>query len=116
MSGSSAAEARIAQFRFASGAIYVGIHGVGPPGSVVVSSSASPTKRTGPSYVHWDGYVIHAARRVRGVEAVWILLVVERPVRVALKVSLEVCKCTAVEPSGLKLWARDVGRVAALLF
>ena len=115
MSGPSAAEARIARFRFASGAIYVGIYGIGPPGSVVVSSSTSPTERTGPPYVHWDGYVVHAARHIRGVEAIWILLVIERPVWIALKVSLEVCECAAAESSGLKLWARDVGRIAALL-
>ena len=116
MSGSSTAEARIARFRFASGAIHVSIHRIGPPGSVVVSSSASSTERTGPSYVHWDRHVIHAARRIRGVEAVRILLVIERPIRVALKVSLEICECAAAESSRLELWARNVGRIAALLF
>ena len=113
MSSSSAAEARITRFRLASGAVHVCINCIGPPGSVVVSSSStSPAECTGSPYVHWDRNVVHTAGRVRGVEAV---RVIERPVRVTLEVPLEVCKRSSVKAARLKLWARDVSRVGALL-
>ena len=109
-------EAGISWFRLASGTIDVGVSCVGSPEPVVVpSSSASSAECAGPSYVHWDRHVVHAARRVRGVETIWILLVIEHPIRVALEVSLEVCECAAAESSRLELWTRDVGCIAALL-
>ena len=112
----SAAEAGVAWFRFASRAVYVGVDCVGSPEPAVVPSSSAPsTECASSSYVHWDWDVVHATGCVGGVEAVRIL-VVECSVRVALEVLLEVCKCAAAKPSRLELWARYVGRIAALLF
>ena len=107
-------EASVAWFRFASGAVHVSVDRVGPPRRIVVSSVSS-AKCAGSSYVHWDWDIVHASRGVRGVKAIWVLLVIECPVRVALEVLLEVRERAAAESSQLKLWARDVGCVAILL-
>ena len=116
MSCSSAAEAGVTWFCFASGAVHIGINRVGPPEPAVVSSSsASSAECAGSSYVHWDWDVVHATRRVGRVKTVRVL-VVERSVRVALEVFLEIRECAAAESSRLKLWARYIGCVAALLF
>ena len=113
MSRSSITEASVVRFRFASGAVRISIDCIGPPGSVVVSSSsASPAECTGSAYVHWDWDVIHTAGRVGGVEPIWVI---ECPVRVALEVSLEVCERSSAEAARLELWAWDVRRIAALL-
>ena len=117
MSCPSASEAGISWFRFASGTIDVGVSRVGSPEPIVVSSSsASSAKRAGPSDVHWDRDVVHASWGIRGVESVWVLLIVEPFVRVALEVSLEIRKCSAAESSRLELWTWYVGCVTALLF
>ena len=114
---SSVTEASVSWFRLASGAVRVGVSCVGSPEPAVVSSSsASSAKRTCSTYVHWNRHVVHAARRIRGVEAIWVLLVIERPVWVALEVSLKVCECAATKSSRLELWTWDIGRIAALLF
>ena len=117
MSHSSAAEAGVVWFCLASGAVHIGVSRVGSPEPAVVSSSsASSAKRTCSTYVHWNWDIVHATRRVRGVESVWVLLIVEPFVRIALEISLKVRECSAAEPSRLKLWARDVGCIATLLF
>ena len=107
-------EAGVAWFRFASGAVRISVDRIGSPGAIVVSSVSS-AKCASSSYVHRDWDIVHATRGVRGVKAVWVLLVIECPVRVALEVPLEVRERTATEPSQLKLRAWDVGRVAILL-
>ena len=114
MSRSSTAEAGVAWFCFASGAVRISVNRIGSPGPIVVSSVSS-AKCASSSDVHWDWDIVHASRGVRGVKAVWVLLVIECSVRVALEVSLEVRERAATESSRLKLWARDVGRVAILL-
>ena len=114
---SSAAEAGIAWFRLASGAIHVGISRVGSPEPVVVSSSsASSAECAGSSYVHWNWDIVHATRRIRGVEPIWVLLIVEPFVWVALEVSLKIHKRAAAESSRLELRAGNIGRITALLF
>ena len=115
MSRSSATEAGVAWFRFASGAVRVSVDRIGSPGPIVVPSVSS-AERAGPSDVHWDWDIVHASRGIRGIEAVRVLLVIECSVRVALEVPLEVRERAAAESSRLKLWARDVGRAAVLLF
>ena len=114
MSGSSTTEARVARFRSASGAVHVSVNCVGPPGPVVVSS-ASSVERTGSPYVHRDRDVVHTVGCIRGIETVRVLLVIECPIRVSLEVPLEVRERATTESSQLKLWARDVGRIAILL-
>ena len=111
----STTEACISWFRFASGAVHVCVDRIGPPGFVVVSSSASPAKRAGSAYVHWYGHIVHATGCVGGIEAIWILLIIERSIWVALEVPLEVRECAATESTRLELWAWNVGRIAALL-
>ena len=113
VSSSSTAEACVARFCFASGAIHIRIDCVGSPGSVIVSSPAPSTERAGSAYIHWDWDVVHAAGRVGGVEAV---RVIERSVWVALEVPLEVRKRSSTEAARLELWTWDVRRIAALLF
>ena len=111
---SSTAEAGVARFCFASGAVDVRIDCVSSPGSVVISSSsASPAERAGSAYVHWDWDVVHAAGCIRGVETI---RVIECPVWVALEIPLEVRKRSSTEAARLELWTWDVRRVAALLF
>ena len=107
-------EAGVTRFRFASGAVRISVDRIGSPGAVVVSSVSS-AKCAGSSNVHWDWDIIHASRGIRGVKAVWVLLVIECSVWVALEVLLEVHERAATESSRLKLWVRDVGRVAILL-
>ena len=108
-------EAGVAWFRFASGAVHVSIGRVRSPEPAIVSSSSiSSAKCTCPSYVHRDRDIVHAARCIGGVEAVWVL-VVEPSIRVALKVPLKICERATTESSRLKLRARDVGRIATLL-
>ena len=113
VSSSSTAETCVARFRFTSGAVHVRIDCVSSPGSVTVSSSASPAERAGSAYVHRDWDVVHAAGRVGGVEAVRII---EGSIWVALEVSLKVRKCSSAEAAGLELWTWDVRCIAALLF
>ena len=117
MSCSSTAEARIAWFSFASGAVDICVGCVGSPEPVVVSSSSvSSTKCTCPSNVHRDRDVVHATGCIGGVEAIRVLLIIGRFVRVALEISLEIRERAAAEPSRLKLWSWYVGCVTTLLF
>ena len=110
-------ETGVSWFRLASGAVHVSVNRIGSPEPIVVSSSsASSAECTGSPYVHWDWDIIHAARRVGGVESVWVLLVIERPVWIALEVLLEIGERAAAESSRLELWAGNVGRVTTLLF
>ena len=113
VSSSSTAEACVAWFRFASGAVHVRIDCVSSPGSVIVSSSAPSAERAGPAYVHWDWDVVHAAGRIGGVETI---RVIERSVWVALEVPLEVCERSSAEAARLELQTWDVRRIATLLF
>ena len=114
---SSAAEAGIAWFCLASGAVHISISHIGfPEPAIVSSSSASSAERASSSNVHWDRNVVHTAGRVGGVEAIWVLLIVEPSVRIALEVSLKIHERSAAEPLRLKLRVQDVGRIAALLF
>ena len=116
MSCSSAAEARVAWFSLASGAVDICIGCIGSPEPAVVSSSSvSSAECTCSSNVHGDRDVIHAAGCIGGVEAVRVLII-ERSVRVALEILLEIRERAAAEPSRLKLWAWYIGRVTTLLF
>ena len=116
MSCSSATEAGVAWFCLASGTVHVGVDRIGSLGSAVVSSSSAPSAKCASSpYVHWDWDIVHATRRVGGVKTVRVLII-ECSVRVALEILLEICERAATEPSRLKLWARHVGCVTALLF
>ena len=114
MSCSSAAEAGVVWFRFVSGAVHVGVSS--PEPVVVSSSSVSSAKSACSSYVHRDRDVVHASRCIGGVEAIWVLLVVESPIWVSLKVLLKVRERATAESSRLELWAWDVGRITTLLF
>ena len=116
MPGSSAAETGVAWFRLALGAVHVSVCHIGSPEPAVVSSSsASSSERASSPYVHWDRDVVHAARCIGGVKAVWVLLIIESSVWVALEVSLKVRERAATKSSRLELWVWNVGCIAALL-